>query len=108
MPLELVVSSLVFLLVFSTLRLIVFFSGVGDAVMNQFRVIEYSYDTVNVFDDTNGPLGNPDHPLMKGVAYVDKGIQPTTDPCLGSLLKKYYGFVDNLFRFDSISAKFHQ
>ncbi len=78
--------------------------------MNQFRVVEYSYERVEIFDDTNGPLGNPNHPLMKGVAYVDKGSQPTKNPCLGSLLQEYYGFV--LFFVNSVFQNypeiFHQ
>jgi isopenicillin-N N-acyltransferase like protein len=31
---------------------------------------------------------------MQDVVYLDKSYQPSSDPCLGSLLQKYYGNLD--------------
>lgn len=66
------------------------FMGIGDGVSNQFRVVEYSHDYVNFFDDRNFPA-YPNHPLMPGLVWVDKHVQPSQDPCMTNLLKQNYG-----------------
>lgn len=65
------------------------FVGLGD-YSNQFRAIEYSYEIVEVYDDHNSPTWN-DHPNFEGLVYIDKHVQPSSDPCMPSLLEKYYG-----------------
>ena len=55
--------------------------------------MEYSHDYVKVGDDRNFPEWS-DHPSMSSVVYIDKHKQPSTDPCLGSLLEKYYANLD--------------
>eukprot|EP00698_Gefionella_okellyi_P020891 TRINITY_DN6653_c0_g1_i1.p1 TRINITY_DN6653_c0_g1~~TRINITY_DN6653_c0_g1_i1.p1 ORF type:complete len:440 (+),score=86.37 TRINITY_DN6653_c0_g1_i1:53-1321(+) len=74
----------------STRRTCSIFVGLGDTHMNQFRGIEYSHETVNVFDDINYPI-LPNHPRFDGVMYWDKHMQPSHDPCMPSLLQQYYG-----------------
>jgi len=69
------------------------FIGLGDGTTNTFRAVEYSYERVEVFDDVNFPNYNP-HPNKPGVVYIDKGTQPSHNPCLGSLIMKYYGQLD--------------
>jgi len=73
------------------------FLGLGDH-HNNFKVVEYSYERVEIFgDDTPFPGYEPtpeEHPLIKNVVYVDKSTQPNHNPCLGSLLQKYYGNID--------------
>jgi hypothetical protein len=66
------------------------FMGLGDGINNQFRVVEYSHDYVNFFDDRNYPA-YPNHPLMPGLVWVDKHVQPSNDPCMTNLLKQNYG-----------------
>jgi hypothetical protein len=34
------------------------------------------------------------HPILKDVVYWDKHVQPSNDPCLGSLLVANYGHLD--------------
>jgi len=68
------------------------FMGVGD-IEHKFRGIEYSYDVVNIYDDSNYPLYE-NHPRMKGVVYINKHKQPSTDPCLANLLKAQYGSIN--------------
>lgn len=75
------------------------FLGLGDHTdPSDFRVVEYSHDRVETFaDDTPFPgyaPTSPEHPLLPGVAYVDKHSQPSSDPCLGSILQKYHGVID--------------
>lgn len=65
------------------------FIGVGDD-RDQFKLVEYSHETVNVYNDHNFPAyGN--HTLKQGLVYVDKHVQPSHDQCLPALLDKYYG-----------------
>jgi len=66
------------------------FVGLGDNKINQFRAVEYSEEYVRVGDDVNFPEWDG-HPSMANVVYIDKHVQPSSNPCLGSLLEKYYG-----------------
>lgn len=75
------------------------FLGLGDHTeASDFKVVEYSHDRVEVFgDETPFPGYAPtpsEHPLLPGIAYVDKHTQPSTDPCLGSILQSYYGDIN--------------
>merc|ERR1711862_469457 len=67
--------------------------GLGDNTINQFRAVEYSHDYVRVGDDKNFPEWNY-HPSMSNVVYIDKHKQPSSDPCLGSLLEQHYANID--------------
>lgn len=92
------------------------FIGLGDPV-HQFSAVEYSYQVVNVYNDTDYPI-NPGHPRIPHVVYIDKVFlnmfyiwvlqheQPSSDPCLGSLLKKYYGKIDPIVTLQYITAVF--
>jgi hypothetical protein len=73
------------------------FLGLGDHGDGNFKVVEYSFQRVEVFGD-NTPFPGyeptpPAHPLFNDVVYVDKHSQPSDDPCLGSLIQKYYGAI---------------
>jgi len=68
--------------------------GVGEPA-NNFRVMEYSYEAVTVYDDGNYPV-YPNHPRKKGLLFVNKHVQPSTDPCLGGMLDANYGKIDAL------------
>lgn len=65
------------------------FLGLGDNSTNQFRVVEYAHEYAKVFDPLNYP--KQDHPYFPDVVYVDKHTQPSSDPCMPSLLSQYYG-----------------
>jgi len=58
-----------------------------------FRGIEYSADEFNVFD-WQDMFNTRAHPLLKDVVYWDKHVQPSGNPCLGSLLVEAYGRLD--------------
>eukprot|EP01125_Pyxidicula_operculata_P021953 TRINITY_DN878_c0_g1_i1.p1 TRINITY_DN878_c0_g1~~TRINITY_DN878_c0_g1_i1.p1 ORF type:complete len:425 (+),score=84.40 TRINITY_DN878_c0_g1_i1:435-1709(+) len=68
------------------------FVGLGDPT-NKFRALEYSYEYVNIYDDVNYPV-YPNHPRYQNVVYIDKHTQPSQNPCLSSLIQKYYGALD--------------
>jgi len=77
--------------------------GLGDYT-NEFRIIEYSYDIVKVFDDINFPAYKY-HPLLSGTVYIDKHPQPSFHPCLGSLMEEHYGNLDSMVIKTYISAQ---
>jgi len=78
------------------------FIGLGD-YSNRFKIIEYSYQHVEVWDDHNFPAYKG-HPLLAGAVYIDKHPQPSHDPCLGSLMQKFYGNLDANTIFRSVTA----
>lgn len=69
------------------------FVGIGAQHDGQFRAVEYSHPSVYAFDDVNYPT-NAVHPLMEGLVFVDKHVQPSSDPCMGSLISSLYGSLD--------------
>ncbi len=62
--------------------------GIATSYDNSYRGIRYSYDRLNVYDDNDYPQKDEKHPLIKGVNYVDKGVQPTKSSCMATLLKE--------------------
>eukprot|EP00730_Choanoeca_flexa_P019016 TRINITY_DN9276_c0_g1_i1.p1 TRINITY_DN9276_c0_g1~~TRINITY_DN9276_c0_g1_i1.p1 ORF type:complete len:439 (+),score=94.98 TRINITY_DN9276_c0_g1_i1:33-1349(+) len=68
--------------------------GVGGRLDQQFRVVEYSHEEVDVYDDHNFPAYPPAHPAFEGLVFINKHVQPSQDPCMGSLMTKYYGHLD--------------
>eukprot|EP01127_Copromyxa_protea_P004456 TRINITY_DN14317_c0_g1_i1.p1 TRINITY_DN14317_c0_g1~~TRINITY_DN14317_c0_g1_i1.p1 ORF type:complete len:423 (-),score=87.84 TRINITY_DN14317_c0_g1_i1:40-1308(-) len=68
------------------------FIGVGDPE-HKFRVMEYAYEGVTVYDDRNFP-SYPGHPRREGLVFVNKHVQPSNHPCLGDFLDTFYGNID--------------
>jgi hypothetical protein len=48
----------------------------------------------------------PNHDLFEGLVFIDKHTQPSSDPCLNTLLHKYYGNIDPLVTLQYITAVF--
>jgi exportin-7 len=67
-------------------------SMINDEIVG-FRGIEYSADEFNVFDWQDMFITRA-HPQLKDVVYWDKHVQPSGNPCLGSLLVEAYGHLD--------------
>jgi len=67
------------------------FLGIGDKGNTQFRALEYSYQTVNIYNAKNFPAYPPYHPLFNDLVFIDKHTQPSNHMCFGSLMTKYYG-----------------
>ena len=65
------------------------FMGVGDGKENRFKAMEYSHETVQIWNDRNAPaihqVGKP------GMVFVDKHPQPSSHPCLPALMREAYG-----------------
>lgn len=58
-----------------------------------FRGIEYSARELNIFD-WQDMFNTRAHPRLRDVVYWDKHVQPSNNPCLGSLLVEAYGKLD--------------
>ena len=48
----------------------------------------------------------PNHDLFEGLVFIDKHTQPSSDPCLNTLLHKYYGNIDPMVTLQYITAVF--
>jgi len=77
--------------------------GLGDPV-NKFRVVEYGYENVTIYNDINYPE-YPGHPKMPNLIYVNKHVQPSSDPCLGNLLQEQYGAIDSNYLMQHVAAE---
>ncbi len=87
--------------------------GVGSPTSpEKFTVVEYSKDYVRSFNDSDLETGNPAHPQLQDVVYVDKHVQPSrlkekkislvlifffffrSDTCMGASLSALHGQID--------------
>ncbi len=70
--------------------------GLGSAPDHSFRMLEYAENTFNVYDDNNYTHYTKAHPKKKGIAFYDKAVQPSDNPCVGDLLTnvKYYCMIE--------------
>jgi len=89
--------------IFAAQRTCSIWIGLGD-YSNQFRSMQYSLDEVRIYDDRNFPEYKG-HPRLPGAVYVDKHVQPSSDPCLGSLMESHYGQLDAVTIKEHISAE---
>jgi len=76
--------------------------GVGNPIDN-FKVFQYAYEYFRVYDDRNYPEYSG-HPRYKNVVYVDKHVQPSHNPCLGSLIENSYGSINALTLFQNYAS----
>lgn len=81
------------------------FAGVGSGLSNTFKIVEYAYEAIQIFNDRNFPA-YPNHPLMDGLVWVDKHTQPSGDPCMTQLLEYYYGSITAEVTLRNITAQF--
>eukprot|EP00744_Colponema_vietnamica_P012483 GILI01017519.1.p1 GENE.GILI01017519.1~~GILI01017519.1.p1 ORF type:complete len:436 (+),score=90.74 GILI01017519.1:30-1310(+) len=65
--------------------------GVGSTSDNEFRGLEIAAKAFNVYNSTSPSMGWEGHPIIPGVLYWDKGVQPSKNACLGDLINMHYG-----------------
>jgi hypothetical protein len=69
--------------------------GVGDAHGNggggSFKAVQYSHQTVNFFNDRNFPAYPPAHDLFESLVFINKHVQPSSEPCMNDLMHAAYG-----------------
>ena len=78
------------------------FLGIGDKTNDYFKLLEYSYQEVNIYNDKNFPTYR-NHDQFDSLVFVDKHVQPSKDPCLNSLMHKYYGSLSPQTLIDTVS-----
>ena len=77
----------------------------GALEQNELRGIEYAAKTFVVYDDLNYTSPYPKaHPTLPGVFYLDKHVQPSDDPCLGSTLSAGYGNLTATYLYQTSAA----
>lgn len=67
-----------------------FFIGIGDNFNQEFRVVEYGYEEVNIYNWRNFP-NYTNHDTFKDLVFVNKHTQPSDDPCMNDLFHEAYG-----------------
>ena len=71
--------------------------GVGDAHGNggggSFKAVAYSHDSLTIFNDANFPV-YPNHDRYKDLLFINKHVQPSSEPCMNDLMKWGYGAFD--------------
>ena len=81
--------------------------GVGDAHGNggggAFRAVAYSSTTVDIFNDRNFPV-YPNHDRFKSLVFINKHVQPSSEPCMNDLLHAAYGSLDAATAFEYVAA----
>ena len=69
--------------------------GLGDAHGNggsgSFKAVQYSRQTLNVLNDRNFPAYPPAHDLFDGLVFINKHVQPSSEPCMNDLMHAAYG-----------------
>jgi hypothetical protein len=60
--------------------------GLGSVADHSFRMIEFSENVLNIYDDKNYTHYGKNHPKKDGLAYWDKHVQPSGDSCVGELV----------------------
>ncbi|ETO10631.1 acid ceramidase-like protein [Reticulomyxa filosa] len=80
------------------------FVGVGDSTSDQMDIVEYSYESLTPYNSTSYPTYTA-HPYIEDVIYVDKHVQPSSDPCLGNVLNEGWGNIDAKYLFQQAAAR---
>lgn len=75
--------------------------GIASVSDRSFRMLEYSQNILNNYDDNNYTHYTAAHPKIKGIAFFDKHTQPSNDNCIGMLMSNVislYMFRPNITR----------
>lgn len=69
--------------------------GIGSKADNSFEGLRINFDTVEIYNDKNFTNYTAAHPQMDGIMFWNKDlVQPSDDPCFGSILQGNYGKID--------------
>ena len=77
--------------IYNATRTCAIWIGLGSNYTNELRLVNYATKEVMVWDDENFPAYPPVHPLLEGVVFVDRHVQPSGDPCMGANVVNNYG-----------------
>ena len=77
--------------------------GIGDYFNQQFKIVAYSNQLVEIINPRNFvPYQN--HPTYSDLLFINKHVQPSTEPCMNDIINKWYGSIDALVLFQQITA----
>lgn len=69
--------------------------GLGDAHGNggggSFKILAYSHDSVSIYNDRNFPAYPPAHDLFDSLLFINKHVQPSSEPCMNDLMHALVG-----------------
>ncbi len=80
-------------MLYNTKRTIMNMFGFGSGVSRSFEGIEYASNVLYTFTDKNYTYYSDAHPQLDGVFFWDRHPQPSSDPCLGNILKANWGSI---------------
>lgn len=75
--------------------------GWGSLPDKTFRGMNYAHNFLYLYDDKNYiQYDDAFHPQLDGVFFFDRHVQPSDDPCMGSILKAQHGKItpETLYR----------
>lgn len=82
--------------------------GLGDAHGNggggSFKAVAYSAQQVSIYNDVNFPSYPPAHDLFKDLLFINKHVQPSSEPCMNDLMHALYGNVSGLATLQYVTA----
>jgi len=82
--------------------------GLGDANGNDgsggFKLVQYAQQTFNVLNDRNFPAYPPAHDLFKQLVFINKHVQPSSEPCMNDLMHAVHGSVTGRAAAQYVSA----
>lgn len=67
--------------------------GLSDKLNNMGKIVAYSNQLVNIYNDRNFP-SYPNHDLFPGLVFLNKNAQPSSNPCMNDLMHAFYGSLD--------------
>lgn len=67
--------------------------GLADHLNVQGKVVAYSNQQVSIYNDRNFPA-YPEHDLFPSLLFINKHVQPSTEPCMNDMMHAYYGSID--------------
>ena len=81
--------------------------GSASAPDKSFHGYDYAANFFRSMDDKNYTQYSDAHPQIDNVFYYDKTIQPTHDPCMGSILTEAWGAINPETLYSVIPGKHH-
>jgi hypothetical protein len=65
--------------------------GWGSLPDKSFHGMDYASNMLYYYDDKNYTHYSDAHPQMDGIFFMDQRVQPSDNPCLGSIIKNAHG-----------------
>lgn len=77
--------------------------GLGDYYNQQFKIVAYSNQLVQIINPRNF-VPYPNHNSYGDLLFINKHVQPSTEPCMNDIISKWYGSLDAVTLFQQVTA----